>query len=270
MDNDNKPGAAAKDQKSQLSDPKKGNRIVEENQTAVSAERNAGSDGRKSVAPPDIKTGIKTVGYLRVSTVDQSLDKFRADVLQFAMDRGFGRVEFVSEKVSGKKPWRKRALNEVVMGLQAGDRLIVPELSRLGRSMLEVLEIIQVAREAGACIYAIKGGWELNDSIQSKIVGSVMAMMAEVERDLISERTKEALAARRRLAAGGKTWISKTGRECSRLGRPKGPGKSKLDVRREEIVGLLKNGSTKTFVAKRYGCTVQNLANWLKKNDVEI
>jgi|SRR6056297_1086098 len=195
---------------------------------------------------------MKTIGYLRVSTADQDLDKFRADVLQFANDRDFGRVEFVQEKVSGKKPWRERQLGQVVETLQAGDRLIVPELSRLGRSMIEVLEIIKIAKEQGACIYAVKGGWELNDSIQSKIISSVLAMMAEVERDLISERTREALAAKR--AAGVK------------LGRRPGPGKSKLDEHAEEIQALLKNGSTKTFVANRYGTTVQNLSNWLRKH----
>lgn len=197
----------------------------------------------------------RTYGYLRVSTADQDLDKFRADVLQFAMDRGFGRVEFVREKVSGKKPWRERKLGAVVLGLQAGDRLIVPELSRMGRSMIEILEIIQIARAAGACIYAVKGGWELADNIQSKIISSVLAMMAEVERDLISERTREALAARRQ--AGVK------------LGRRPGPGKSKLDAHEPEIRALLANGSTKTFVAGRFGTSVQNLTHWLRRHGIE-
>ena len=76
------------------------------------------------------------------------------------------------------------------------------------------------------------------------------------ERDLISKRTIEALRARK--AAGVK------------LGRPKGPGKSKLDEYREEIVALLKNGSTKSYVAKKYGTTLPNLYNWLKKNEIEI
>ena len=78
------------------------------------------------------------------------------------------------------------------------------------------------------------------------------SMAAEIERDLISSRTKEALKARK--AAGVK------------LGRPKGPGKSKLDPHREAIIALLKNGSTKTWVAKKYDCTLPNLYNWLKKN----
>lgn len=88
--------------------------------------------------------------------------------------------------------------------------------------------------------------------MESKILLMMFAMISEIERDLISERTKEGLRARK--AAGVK------------LGRPKGPGKSKLDKHREEIVALLKNGSTKTFVAKRYSTSVSNLHSWLKRH----
>jgi len=218
--------------------------------SAADADQDAGSG-----QPAENVRAARNIGYLRVSTADQDLYKFRADVLQFAQDRGFGRVEFVEEKVSGKKPWRERKLGDVVAGLGAGDRLIVPELSRLGRSMIEILEILQAAKSAGACIYAVKGGWELADNIQSKIISTVMAMMAEVERDLISERTREALAAKR--AAGVK------------LGRRPGPGKSKLDAHVDEIQALLANGSTKTFVAKKYGTSVQNLSHWLAQRGAE-
>ena len=99
-------------------------------------------------------------------------------------------------------------------------------------------------------MYAVKGGWELNGAIQSKVMAMAFSIAAEIERDLISKRTIEALRARK---AAGVT-----------LGRPKGPGKSKLDEYREEIVALLKNGSTKSYVAKKYGTTLPNLYNWLK------
>ena len=92
--------------------------------------------------------------------------------------------------------------------------------------------------------------------MESKIVLMMFAMIAEIERDLIRERTKEGLRARK--AAGVK------------LGRPKGPGKSKLDKHHAEILALLKNGSTKTLVAKRYGTSVTNLCNWLKRNDIAV
>ncbi len=137
-----------------------------------------------------------------------------------------------------------------------GDHLIVPELSRLGRSMLEIMEMLSIAKDKGINIYAVKGGWELNSSIQSKVVAMAFSIAAEIERDLISKRTKEALAARK--AQGIK------------LGRPRGPGKSKLDQYREEIIALLKNGSTKAYVARKYATTQPNLYNWLKKNKIAV
>ncbi|GAB6143499.1 recombinase family protein [Desulfocicer niacini] len=198
----------------------------------------------------------KTVAYLRVSTANQDTDKNKADILTFANDKKFGHVEFVEEKVSGKISWKKRKIQKIIDELGEGDRLIVPELSRLGRSMLEIMEILSVAKEKEISIYAIKGNWELNGTIQSKLIAMCFSMAAEIERDLISSRTKEALKARK--AAG------------VILGRPKGPGKSKLDPFKEEIIALLNNGSTKTFVAKKYGCSLPNLHNWLNKNKAEI
>ena len=121
--------------------------------------------------------------------------------------------------------------------------------------MLEIMEMLSVCKEKEISIYAIKGGWELNGSIQSKVMAMAFSIAAEIERDLISKRTKEALQARK--ASGMK------------LGRPPGPGKSKLDKHHEEIVALLKNGSTKAYVAKKYGTTPPNLYNWLKKNSID-
>ena len=132
---------------------------------------------------------------------------------------------------------------------------MVSELSRLGRSMLECMEILSLAIQKGIHLYAVKGEWTLDDSMQSKIVAMAFAMAAEIERDLISQRTKEALRAKK--VAG------------VRLGRPRGPGKSKLDVFRPEIEALLANGSTQKFIAQRYHTTAANLHNWMKKRGIE-
>ncbi|MFZ5572031.1 MAG: recombinase family protein [Thermodesulfobacteriota bacterium] len=197
----------------------------------------------------------RTIGYLRVSTVEQDLEKNRHEILALANEKDFGKVEWVEEKVSGKKNWKERKIKDVIDSLGSGDRIIVPELSRLGRSMLEIMEMLSIAKEKDISIYAIKGGWELNGSLQSKVMAMAFSIAAEIERDLISKRTTEALRARK--AAG------------VQLGRPKGPGKSKLDGNREEIVALLKNGSTKSYVAKKYGTTLPNLYNWLSKNGID-
>jgi len=206
-------------------------------------------EGRKGQGTP------KTIGYLRVSTINQDTEKNKDEILRLANAKHFGHVEFVEEKVSGKKSWKERKIKGIIDELGEGDRLIVPELSRLGRSMLEIMEMLSIAREKGIFIYAVKGGWELNGSIQSKVMAMAFSIASEIERDLISKRTKEALKARK--AAGVK------------LGRPKGPGKSKLDKYRDEIIALLKNGSTKAFVARKYGTSKPNLHNWLKKNKID-
>lgn len=199
---------------------------------------------------------MKNLSYLRVSTDAQDTAKNKLAVYVFANERGFGQVEFVEEKVSGKVPWKERKIKGVLDSLEGGDRLIVPELSRLGRSTLEVLEILKAAKDKGVDVFSVKEGLALNgDGMTAKIMTTMLALFSELERDFISQRTREALQARK--AAGVK------------LGRPKGPGKSKLDPHREEIVALLKNGATKRFVAKRYGTTPVNLNNWLKKNGID-
>lgn len=193
----------------------------------------------------------KVIGYSRVSTLDQNVEKFENDIRVFANSRDFGKVEFVSEKISGRIPWRQRKLGSLIDSLGKGDVLITPEMSRLSRSVRDILEIIEQCKCRGVSVYALKGGWELNGNISSKILLMVLAMIAEVEADLISERTKEGLAARK---ASGLP-----------LGRPKGPGKSKLDQFRPEIEALLKNGASLRFISKRYNCCAANLSLFCRK-----
>ena len=197
----------------------------------------------------------KAVAYLRVSTVDQDIEKDRASILFLANDLKLGNVEFVEEKISGKVSWRKRKLAEVLESLKEGDSLIVSELSRLGRSMMECMEVLSIASTKGLKVYAVKGNWKLDDSLQSKIVAMAFAIASEIERDLISIRTKEALRHRK---ASGKP-----------MGRPKGSGKSRLDPYKPEIEALLKNGTTKTFIARRYKVSKANLHQWLKKHGLK-
>jgi len=200
----------------------------------------------------DSKSAPKTTAYLRVSTIDQDLEKNKAAILDLANSKHLGHVLFVEEKISGKVPWRQRKIAAILEESQKDDTIIVSELSRLGRSMLECMEILSIASQKGINIYAIKGSWQLDNSIQSKLIAMCFAMAAEIERDLISKRTKEALMARK---VAGKI-----------LGRPKGVGKSKLDAYRVEIEALLKNGSTQKFIAKRYQTTEANLHHWMKQH----
>ena len=195
------------------------------------------------------------IAYLRVSTLDQDLEKNKSDILHLANEKNLGRVEFVEEKVSGKVSWRNRKIAPILEELGKGDTVLLSEFSRLGRSMLECMEIICIAVSKGIHIYTVKGAWKLDNSIQSKVMAMVFSMAAEIERDLISKRTREALQSRKMAGMS--------------LGRPKGPGKSKLDIYRLEIQALLSNGSTQKFIAGRYRVTEPTLCNWLKKNGVK-
>jgi DNA invertase Pin-like site-specific DNA recombinase len=201
------------------------------------------------------KTTLKTVAYLRVSTLDQDIEKNKTDILHFANQRDLGKVHFVEEVASGRKPWRQRRIAQVLEDLQDGDTIIVSELSRLGRSMLECMEILALATRKGICVYSVKGGWQLDHTIQSKIIALAFSMAAEIERDLISQRTKEALRFKKE--------------QGIKLGRPKGPGKSKLDAFQPEIESLLANGATQKFIAHRYHTTEANLHHWLKKRNLK-
>jgi len=88
---------------------------------------------------------MKTIGYLRVSKIDQDIEKNKSDILLFANEKKLGQVEWVEEKVSGKVGWRERKVAQVIDDLQAGDNLVVSELSRFGRSMMECMEILSIA-----------------------------------------------------------------------------------------------------------------------------
>ena len=99
----------------------------------------------------------KTIAYLRVSTTDQDLEKNKSAILHLANEKNFGKVDFVEETVSGKINWRKRKIANILEEASRDDRIIVSELSRLGRSMLECIKILSIATEKGVAIYAIKG-----------------------------------------------------------------------------------------------------------------
>lgn len=197
-------------------------------------------------APP-----AKVVGYVRMSTPKQDLEKDKVSILKFANETKLGHVHFVTEYVSGRSCWRTRRIGRVLDELSAGDSLVISEMPRLGRSMLECVEILSVALRGGVHVYDVRSNWRLEDTMQSTMVAVGLSMAADIERRFIAARTREALRVKK--AAG------------VRLGRPPGPGKSKLDPYRPEIEALLANGSTKRFVARRYHTSESNLHLWLKQ-----
>lgn len=193
----------------------------------------------------------RVIGYLRVSTGLQDLENQKLGTLQLANENKW-KVEFVEETISGTVPYRERQLGKIIEGLRQGDILLVSELSRLGRSMLEIMSLLCELSEKGIQVYAVKGHYKLDNSLQSKILSMVLCMAAEIERDLIRQRTKEALA--RKKAEG------------MILGRPKGvPGKSKLDDKTDEIRMYLDKGLNVTALSKIYDCAWSTMKDFVSK-----
>ncbi len=200
---------------------------------------------------------MSTYSYLRVSTINkgQSNEKFKDDILRYTNSRKLGNVEFVEEMVSGKVDWRKRKLGELIDSMNSGDVLIVPELSRLGRSISMIYSIVDACQTKGVELHCLKQNMVIkgtSSDISTKVLLSTMALCSELERDFVSVRTREALAAK---AASG-----------LKLGRPCGVGKSKLDKYADEIHAFRNNGSTLTWIAKKYETTPITVSRWLENH----
>jgi len=160
---------------------------------------------------------LPTYAYIRVSTHQQDGDAQQDAVARFAQQHGLLPVCFVSETVSGTVPWKRRNIATILDNLQSGDALIVTELSRLGRSFYEIFEILALITGKGCKLFALKGGFELGDNLQSKVIAFAFSLAAEIERELISQRTKEALAykkTRGKLPVRGKDRQPRKARSC--------------------------------------------------------
>lgn len=184
-------------------------------------------------------TTVKTVAYLRISTDSQDLATQKLAVLDYARQKHFAIDQFVEVQVSTRRSPAQRRVEELLGVLEEGDRLVVSELSRLGRSLGQVIRIVEELVRQKVRFIAIKEAihFEGKQDMQTKVMIALFGLFAEVERDLISERTKEGLAAAR---AKGRL-----------PGRPKGTlGKSKLDGKKEEIQMLLGKEVSKASIAK--------------------
>ena len=200
----------------------------------------------------------KTVAYLRVSTEEQDLNNQKLELHEYARRNDITIDDSFEIEISTRKLPQARRIDELMANLKNGDLLIVSELSRLGRSVGQIIRIIDTLIKNGVRFVAVRESIKINgkQDIQTKTMITMFALFAEIERDLISERTKRGLIAAR-----------KKGKQ---LGRPKGSGKSKLDGLKPEIEALLNNGSSKTFIAKRYKTSLPNLYKWMKKHGIPL
>ena len=191
-------------------------------------------------------------GYVRVSTAQQNVENGRFEIANFAEKSGFSIDKWVTEQISSTKSLKKRKLGTLLKKLKKGDVIIATEISRLGRNMLEIMNILSLCLDKGCQIWTIKESYKLGLDIPSKVLAVVFGLVAEFERSLISARTKEALA---RIKAGGK-----------KLGRPKGTRKSfqQLEMKKEKLQRLLSNGMSKKETAKMFGVSVASLYRFLR------
>ena len=200
---------------------------------------------------------MKTVAYLRVSTPQQDVQSQRLGILEYARKSDFRVDEFIEATASGRASDTRRRIDRLMNTLQPGDRLVVSELSRLARSLGQIVAILDALAKQGVSFVAIKENIRVEgkQDIQTKVMTTLFALFAEVERDLISERTREGLAKAR---SSGK-----------KLGRPKGSlGVSRLDGKEDEIRRFLKLGVSKSSIAKITGVSRQTLYNFMRTRNL--
>lgn len=194
--------------------------------------------------------------YLRVSTDSQDVANQRHGILEYANKHELAGLQFVEDSVSGKVKWRERKLGALLEKVGAGDTVIFAEISRIARSTLQVLEVLQHCANKGIAVHIAKQNMVIRDDMQSKIYAVVLGLAAEIEREFISMRTKEALAKRRQ---DGVT-----------LGRPRGPASHvKLDAKEADIRRYLAKGINKRAVAKLIDCAPSTLYSWLERRGIK-
>jgi len=201
-------------------------------------------------------------GYIRVSTDRQTVENQRFELLNYAKLKHIVIETWVEETMTGKRKKTEGKFGVLLTQLSKGDMVIVSEISRLGRNLMEIMSILNDFMNKDIRIYTVKEGYELGDNISSKILAFAFSLSAEIERQLISQRTKEALARKRA--------------EGIILGRPKGKKATvyKLDIENEKILFFLKQGFGFSEIARRLKChrltiKTQIFNNHILKNQYE-
>ena len=200
------------------------------------------------------RSKMKNYGYIRVSTDKQTVENQRYEISQFCKQQNLDIDGWIEETISGTKSYDKRALGKLLRKVKSGDLIICSELSRLGRNLFMIMEILSVCMKKGCRVWTVKDGYRLGDDIQSKVLAFAFGLSAEIERNLISLRTKEALM---RLKEEGVS-----------LGRPPGAHNKdyRLDKKAAYITRMLENGVSKREIAKRCGVSPSTLYRWLNQH----
>lgn len=198
-------------------------------------------------------------GYIRVSSDKQTVENQRFEINNFCNRNSITIDGWIEETISGTKAYNKRQLGILLRMVKKDDLIISAELSRLGRNLFMIMEILNICMTKECKVWTIKDNYRLGEDIQSKVLAFAFGLSAEIERNLISQRTKEALA--RKKAEG------------VILGRPKGrknaPDRYKLSGKETLITELLKQGISKRKVAKICKVDRNTLARYMKLNMAE-
>lgn len=198
-----------------------------------------------------------TYGYIRVSTEKQTVENQRFEILRFAQQQGLTVDGWIEETISGTKNYDKRKLGRLLGAVQEGDLILCAEMSRLGRSLFMIMEILHLCMQRGCRVWTIKDGYRLGDDIQAKVLAFAFGLSAEIERDLISQRTREALA--RKKAEG------------IHLGRPKGAlsKRVKLTGKEDAIRVLRAEGTSWAQIARLLHVDRSTLVRFAKSRMLE-
>ncbi len=189
-------------------------------------------------------------GYIRVSTDKQTVENQRYEILRFCREQSLTIDYWIEETISGTTPWEKRALGRLLRRLRMNDLLLCAELSRLGRSLFMILDVLNHCLRRKARVWTIKDNYRLGDDISSKVLAFALGLSAEIERNLISQRTKEALARRRSMG--------------QKLGRPKGINVArKLSPRDAYIRQQLSTGIPIAKLARKLRVSRQTLTRYI-------
>ena len=197
---------------------------------------------------------MQVYAYIRVSCKSkQDYNNQKYGILKYADEKKFVITEWIQESVSGTKRVNERQLGELIDKVNIDDVILVSEISRIGRSLFDIMSTLNLLMTKGVRVYSVKEGYELGDNISSKVLAFAFSLSAEIERNLISSRTREALAKRK---AEGKS-----------LGRPKGYrlDKVKLSEHEDKIKELIRYGVSYRSIGRMLECHHSTVAHYVKK-----
>lgn len=197
---------------------------------------------------------LMIIAYIRVSTEKQNVANQKFEIERFCQENRLAVDRWVEETISGTTDLRKRTLGETLESLNSGDMLICSELSRLGRSLFMIMDVLSECMRREIRLWTVKENYRLGADIESKVLAFAFGLSAEIERQLISQRTKEALARLRQ--------------EGRKLGRPKGSGTRfrVLEGKEKDILRMLEEGESKAEICRGMNVSRSTLYKWLRSN----